>query len=1011
MTYENLDQCLFAIKLMESMGLCKSEEYANACKQRDLFLTNTSVPINDKEYIFSTLKQNSKFPVSQEKQNCVVETVDALLSDDDNASDPGLLLGKIQCGKTDTFENIIGLAFDRGIDITVVLTKGTNALVDQTIKRMRHDYRFFAESDDIDKTTIIIEDIMNNKNGFNKARVEKSKLVIVAKKEVSNLKHLNKVFKEKNTWLQDKKVLIVDDEADFASRNYTTLKATSNININGNNILQEKELKLAKVPELIDEFRTIPKYCRYLQVTATPYCLFLQPDGCIDIQGGKALSFKPRFTKLVPIHSKYIGGDQYFIQSQDDNSMFSHLYYQVSQKCVDVLGHEDKRYLKSGIGSGNIIGLTYALVGYLMATAIRIIQRVNEKKTYKSSAVLHANIDRDNHKWQNQLISFMLEQIKEYFCNNTNDIRLDFIVDSIYNDFATSSSKAINSNQISVNIPDITLVKNEIKRIFTDGDINIKIVNSDNDVSSLLDRDTGQLRLDAAANIFIGGSILDRGITINNMLCFFYGRDPKNFQQDTVLQHARFYGARDLEDMAFTRLYTTENIYNALRRMHELDERLRQWFLEGLDAPENIVTCIGFDKNIKPCAMSKIKPSKVVTISEQKRFLPIGMNTKSKKEIDEIIKEIDSLITTSPEYANQDTNGFFEMNTERAMEILRLIAKTYQYDETNTNHKGDMREVESILYHCASMSDNKIWVIHRENRNMSRIRENGGWIDAPDDGRTDTAPSKTKATDRPVLMLLKQKGEKKYRQVGIKSDGKPELLNIGWNNAEFYWPVVMTQYNIQKVLFAANQKTKEQTTTIDTSFITKDIDADDILNLSFKGDLVSIFGKIGSEFDLKNNTRTVSKGIKDTSESKYLKKDTTGNNYAINPNTTIDEKQWAGIYTYNNGKFPFILKDYKYLLLRTGRIDNPNLMLLELHPYTTWDISPHQIFNNDNYLTDYNDKEHALVNTTDIVTDENGKEYHLDKKSICQWVVHYKVKKVLKYHQATNPTSNQKSKP
>ena len=259
MTYENLDQCLFAIKLMESMGLCKSEEYANACKQRDLFLTNTSVPINDKEYIFSTLKQNSKFPVSQEKQNCVVETVDALLSDDDNASDPGLLLGKIQCGKTDTFENIIGLAFDRGIDITVVLTKGTNALVDQTIKRMRHDYRFFAESDDIDKTTIIIEDIMNNKNGFNKARVEKSKLVIVAKKEVSNLKHLNKVFKEKNTWLQDKKVLIVDDEADFASRNYTTLKATSNININGNNILQEKELKLAKVPELIDEFRTIPK--------------------------------------------------------------------------------------------------------------------------------------------------------------------------------------------------------------------------------------------------------------------------------------------------------------------------------------------------------------------------------------------------------------------------------------------------------------------------------------------------------------------------------------------------------------------------------------------------------------------------------------------------------------------------------------------------------------------------------------------------------------------------------
>lgn len=50
-----------------------------------------------------------------------METVDALLADVENATDPGLLLGKIQCGKTDTFENIIGLAFDRGIDITIVL--------------------------------------------------------------------------------------------------------------------------------------------------------------------------------------------------------------------------------------------------------------------------------------------------------------------------------------------------------------------------------------------------------------------------------------------------------------------------------------------------------------------------------------------------------------------------------------------------------------------------------------------------------------------------------------------------------------------------------------------------------------------------------------------------------------------------------------------------------------------------------------------------------------------------
>lgn len=127
------------------------------------------------------------------------------MSEAPDATDPGLLLGKIQCGKTDTFETIIGLAFDRGIDITIVLTKGTKALVNQTIKRMEHDYRFFKESDNLDgNPTILVEDIMNNRKGFIKARIDRAKTVIVAKKEATNLKHLINIFK-KDDWMLNKK--------------------------------------------------------------------------------------------------------------------------------------------------------------------------------------------------------------------------------------------------------------------------------------------------------------------------------------------------------------------------------------------------------------------------------------------------------------------------------------------------------------------------------------------------------------------------------------------------------------------------------------------------------------------------------------------------------------------------------------------------------------------------------------------------------------------------------------
>lgn len=1013
MAYENLDQCLGAIQFMEANGMTSIEQYADACRQRDIFLAaQQATPVtDDSEYIYNTLKRNSKFPVSAEKEACVVETVNELLADVPNATDPGLLLGKIQCGKTDTFENIIGLSFDRGIDIAIVLTKGTNALVNQTIKRMRYDYRFFGESDDYNATTIIIEDIMNNRRGFNRARVERSKLVIVAKKEATNMKYLIDVFKVQNPWLKEKKVLIVDDEADFASRNYTTVKLEAATDEDGNALPQTREVKLARVSELIDEFRTIPNYCRYLQVTATPYCLFLQPDGSIDVKGGKALSFRPRFTKLVPIHCKYIGGDQYFVQSQDDNSMFSHLFYQVSQKCVDVLGHEDRRYLKSGIGSGNITGLTYALVGYLMATAVRIIQRKAENKTYKSSGLLHANVDKDNHAWQEKLVKFMLGQVKEYFCDNKTDQRLDFIIDSIYENFTASNTKAKQANQITVSLPSLDDIKAEVKRLFADDDIKVCVVNSDNDVNSLLDLDTGQLRLDAAVNIFIGGSILDRGITINNMLCFFYGRDPKKFQQDTVLQHARFYGARDLEDMAVTRLYTTDVIYSALRRMHDLDERLRQWFIDGMDNPENIVTCVGFDKDIKPCAMSKIKPSKVVTISEQKRFLPIGMNTGSKNDIAKTVKEIDNLITSASEYNTQDQDGFFEMDVQRAMRILELIENTYRYSNDsktpNLSHKGEMKEVASILYHCASMSNGKVWVIHRTGRNISRIRDNGSWSDAPDDGRTDITPSRIKATDRPVLMLLKQNGQKKEKQIGLKTDGTPEYFNFGWNNAEFYWPVVMTQSNIQKVLFAANQKAKDEVKVVDTSHIVEGLDPKDLLNLTFKGNLRSYFGEVGQEFSTDDEVYET-RGVRDTTAAKYFEKDLAGE-YAINPYVTIDEKKWAGVYSYNHGNFPFVLRDYKYMLLRAGSQGNPEIMLMELYPKDKWVVEYEAEFDDKGYLIDRSDKDVKLISATDTVSDRKGNEREIPADSICQWVVCYKIKKILKYQAAISASNDEEN--
>lgn len=1007
-TKQQYNEALITKKTLEGMGIVVDPKVLNTIAEYEKSAQSAS-----ETPIYSKLKDEAKFPLTKEKESCIEETVSALLSDAPNASDPGLLLGKIQCGKTDTFENIIGLAFDWGIDIAIVITKGTNALVKQTIKRMEHDYRFFKESDDLDTAaTIVIEDVMDNRRGFNRARIERAKTVIVAKKEATNMKHLINIFTNLCPWMREKKVLIVDDEADFASRNYRSVRRGILNDEEGNPIPQKGGIKMAKISQQIDELRQLPEYCRYLQVTATPYCLFLQPDGKIDVEGGQAMPFRPRFTKLVPIHNKYIGGKQYFVDSLEESSMFSHLYHAVSQKCIDVLGHEDRRYLKSGIASGNIIGLTHALVAYLMATAIRRIQRRSLGKAYKSSAVFHVNVDKGNHDWQNRLITFMLDQIKAYFSGEAqDDRRIDYIVDEVYQDFKLSTKKATitgKSNddgtvtKIDVEYPELDQVKQEVATIFAEGDINQKVVNSDNDMMSLLDRESGQLRLDSAVNIFIGGSILDRGITINNMLCFFYGRDPKTFQQDTVLQHARFYGARDLEDMAVTRLHTSDNIYRALVRMNELDDQLRQWFIDGLDRADMSVAFVGYDKNIQPCAPSKVRPSKTMAIDKQKIFVPKGMMTGKAGEIAKTIKEIDRLITTAPGYAYKDADGIFEMDSENAMEIIRLIESTYRYDDSNKADKSDMPELLSAFHYCSQKAGGKTLVLHRTDRNMSRIRENGAWSDTPANGTLDLAPGRRNAINAPVLMLFRQNGDKMIRPIGFKPDGTPETMNFGWSGTPFYWPLLLAQENIDKVLFAADQKEAGKTVTIDLSELTEGIAPEDILSLPYStefGSLVDHFGPLGTEYPDINDCEVETRQVRASTWPKFFEKDLAGD-IVLADGVTKDSK-WAGVYTYNKGVFPFVFRPYKYLLLHSGRNRIKEAMLLELYPVDKWGFFPHQNTDQDGNLCDYEDDKLVLIGTTDTEMSLNRDTKDVVNRNLCQWVIQYPIRKVVRYKELT----------
>ena len=110
-------------------------------------------------------KANTQF--SEGTFQCAEETIGALLESKTSSDHPGMLLGKVQSGKTRTFISALSLAFDNGFNIAIVLSKNSKALIQQTYKRLRSEFAMFVDDGDID-----IYDIMSAPKAFGKFELD-----------------------------------------------------------------------------------------------------------------------------------------------------------------------------------------------------------------------------------------------------------------------------------------------------------------------------------------------------------------------------------------------------------------------------------------------------------------------------------------------------------------------------------------------------------------------------------------------------------------------------------------------------------------------------------------------------------------------------------------------------------------------------------------------------------------------------------------------------------------------
>jgi hypothetical protein len=556
----------------------------------------------------------------------------------------------------------------------------------------------------------------------------------------------------------NRRVLVIDDEADSASVGYRR---------------KDGILDLRVIPGHINDLRDgLGDNACYLQVTATPQALYLQPVN-IEIPGRPPVrKVRPIFTRTVPLHTGYIGGRQYFEVSRQPGTTESFLHVPFSSNELDALKEEDRSIfeIENVLTSPAITALRRALVTFIVGGIIRHLQQEDETRPPEFySFVVHTATRTDTHRWQDRVARELIRQLREGAASNLDSIR-PLIADA-YDDLRRSLA--------AENATDVPTLERVMRSVAIALDtMRVATVNGKKDIGPLLDENTGQLRLRTPYNVFIGGQILDRGLTIDNLIGFYYGRAPQRAQEDTTLQHCRMYGNRPRADLAVTRFYATPAIYQRMLGIYQREEALWETIARGEMDPDRVFLQADPTGQTRPCGLQKIAASRITTLRGGSELLPVGFSIAAPRHVQEAVQRLDANIGDS------GPNGEpFEITVEQAFEMVDLARRMMRMDRGETFDWLAMKAAIRLL-----AQNGRVVCIVRRRVNFSKFRLDRGVqrLQNEPQGPRDPETIRRNAGSSPGLILLRQTGS----------------TDAGWSGEPFYWPVLVIPENVTPRLFA-----------------------------------------------------------------------------------------------------------------------------------------------------------------------------------------------------------------
>lgn len=576
-----------------------------------------------------------------------------------------LLVGKVQSGKTSNLELLTALAFDNGYNFLLILGGYDTDLLKQSTERFGGTFNtnggaevLFAENPVLFTTNELTKESISINSltpEFVKQLLEEDRPIIIT------------CLKRPHAMGIASKAIAEIMESVPGIRPFIIDDEGDQASLN---TAKDKARNGTPTYKCIQKLKQELNNPLYLSVTATPQANIFQED----------------ISALVPasIHTVQPG------MGYDGASV----YHLAENNIVQTVKEEDSSSLMSE-------SLKSAVYYFFVANAIKRL-RASQKKEMLSDMIIHMDRTVAAHGSIYSAIFDMLKEIKQAFLENEST---EFYINLL----RKSYDKYLNDELKELFPFDETLINEIAKGIQSTGAI----------LQNGRGKRTKELELTKLHKIYIGGDLLQRGLTFPNLIVSYFTRFAKNGgNMDTTLQRARWFGYRS-KYLDLCKIFTTEEISKEFTVLAEVEDDLWEQFEDiekGILEIKDIIIQAE-DTKQKPTAKNK---AKYKTVSFKNRWIKQKFIVTNDADVQANNAHIDALIASIPHWSKTTegsnvgapTAQYALFSAEQLKALIESINTSFDREPFNKRY----------LLELVDQSDIPVILMWTDNRDKKRYR-------------------------------------------------------------------------------------------------------------------------------------------------------------------------------------------------------------------------------------------------------------------------------------------------